>query len=195
MTSEGILITAGTVVGMLVQGAFDGLAHLTGGRHLSAGALARAVAVIGAPLVLPPPELLPSLSAAPVPGEPPGRHDVVVPLWTASGPASLGVALRLAPTPWDTFDVEILGFPEVAAPRLPTPDTAPRLPAASPSAPPSTGTPVPERWRPALAAVVHRLVVGDDAGPVRDRIIEPPEPTAASAAGSARARSSTSRAT
>jgi hypothetical protein len=81
------------------------------------------VTSVGLPLVPTPPEVLVGLDAVPVPGSAPASYDVVVPLWTAEGPAGLGVEIRLVPTPWKTFDVEVLGVRAVdiaAHPRSPT---------------------------------------------------------------------------
>ena len=173
-TRQRLLIAVGTVVGLLVSGGYVALERMTRGRHLTAAELEQAVASVGRPLSRPPPEVLQGLEPVPVPGTPPDSYDVVVPLWTEAGPAGVGVEIRLVPTPWTTFDAEILGLQAVdvdaqAAPGASQPATRPERP-STPAGPPA-GDPVRERWRPVLTEIVHRLVVGDYDGLARDGIV------------------------
>ena len=102
---------AGIVVGLLVREAYEALGHLTGGRHLSEAELRDAVASVGEPVMLPPREVWADLEVVSAPETEPPSYDVAIPLWTASGPSGVGVQVRLVPTPWQTHDLEIQGFP------------------------------------------------------------------------------------
>lgn len=103
------IIEAGIVVGLLAMEAYEALERATQGRHLSKAELRDAVASVGRPLVQPPRDVWAAVEAGPVPNTEPVSYDVVVPLWTESGPAGVGVEIRLVPTPWQTFRTEILG--------------------------------------------------------------------------------------
>ena len=99
--------------------------------------------------------------------------DFVVPLSTAEGRTGIGMAMHLVPTTYGTFDIEVEGFVPVAAPvELSTsskPISVRSRGGASPSQPSSSA--VPERWRPVLDEVVHRLAIGDYAGLVADGLV------------------------
>ena len=157
---------AGVVIGLLVREEYEALWNLTGGRHLSEAELRDAVASVGQPVLLPPREVWESLEVVAVPETEPPCYDVTIPLWTSSGPAGVGVQVRLVPSPWQTHDHEIHGFPPVdVGPGPWGPPLQPRpRPRQDAPTPPALATPPPERWRTLLTELVHRLVLGDYAG-------------------------------
>lgn len=68
----------------------------------------------------------------------------------------------------DLVNAELVGFvPVERLEPLPEPPAPPRPPRRPP---PKSEEPVPVRWRPALAELVRRLVVGDYAGLIADGI-------------------------
>lgn len=169
---RGMRIAGGMSVGLLVKGAFDVLETMTSGRHLSADELRRAVEALDRPLVETPDWEWSNVAVAPSHGDCPEGFDFVAPLWTADGRSGLGMAVHLIPTTYGTFEVEIEGFVPIDADALPDAPSEP-VPAASDSegGGPLFENPVPERWRPALGEIVHRLALGDYAGLVADGLV------------------------
>lgn len=172
---RGMRIAGQMMVGILAERDYDGLETMTSGRHLSADELRRAVESLGQPILRTPESEWLNVSVKRSPGECPTGFDFVVPLWTAGGRSGLGMEVRLIPTTYGTFEVEIEGFVPVDASAVH--DTS-----GEPSRAVSTGdaggaggqrseSPVPERWRPVLEAIVDRLVIGDYAGLVADGLV------------------------
>lgn len=127
------------------------------------------------PLCHLPREVWDEVEATPVPGTSPSCYDVVVPLWTDQGPAGVGVQIRLVPTRRETFVTEVWGFRPVemgagpwSAPVRQSPGdrAGPRPVLRVPS-----GDPVPERWRPLVGWLVHRLAEGEYAGLAHDGFV------------------------
>lgn len=164
---RGMRIAGQMMVGILAERDYGGLETMTSGRHLSARELQEAVEVIGQPIVRTPEWEWPHVSVSPSARSCPAGFDFVAPLWTADGRSGLGMAVHLIPTTYGTFEVEIEGFVPVEVDTLPDASSEP-APATScaqvTGGGPQSDSPVPERWRPALGAIVHRLVIGDYAG-------------------------------
>lgn len=172
---RGMRIAGGIAVGLLVKGAFDDLERMTSGRHLSADELRQAVESVGEPLVETPDWEWAKISITPSTGECPAGFDFGVPLWTAGGGTGIGLSLHMIPTSYGTFELEIEGFVPVeasVAPDLrdePTPTTIFLNAGSGPGQP--SESPVPERWRPVLSSIIHRLVIGDYAGLAADGLV------------------------
>src|SRR5262245_47261544 len=160
--------------GLLVQRAYDTLETMTSGRHLSAMELRRGVEAIGQRLVDIPPAEWSGLSFEPSPTEP-AAFDVVVPLWTAAGPCGTGLSLRLVATTHETFHVEVEGFFAATIERVPPSPQVRTNPTRAqdlhPGSATSSDNPVPERWRPCLSQIVHRLVIRDYSGLAADGLL------------------------
>ena len=161
-------------VNMLADGGYEVVAAGSGG-HVSEEELRRAVEDYGQRLVAIPQAELEALDYRRVPGEEPATYEVSVPLWTEEGPSDLVLELRFVEAHKETFDVEVLALhvvPGVRRRRHPRAHAeAPPRPAPSRGAPVPRGTPIPERWRPLFAEIVHRLVIGDYAGLARDGFV------------------------
>nr|WP_156875798.1 hypothetical protein [Ornithinimicrobium pekingense] len=119
-------------------------------------------------------EYLKRVEMHPVAGTEPVELETTVPLWTDEGPASRRARVRLLPTGADPLYVaRVTGFEDA----LPLTESFVRqadgrASVAVSDLQPSPGeNPVPPRWRPALRAVVHRLVIGDYDGLERDGVI------------------------
>ncbi|WP_109474666.1 DUF7668 domain-containing protein [Ornithinimicrobium cavernae] len=145
---------------------------------LSADQLRGELEAVGAPLREIPhgawEEFADRVELRPVPGAALPTLETVVPLWTESGGASRGARVRLiTPEDSDLEDYWVSGFVDV------TPGSEWLAIPADPIVPPeplevlpSRGEhPVPERWRPVLSEIVHRLVVEDYEGLQRDGIV------------------------
>jgi len=168
-----LLATASAIAAnLLVGGEYDVLEAMTRGRQLSADDLQRAVEDFGVRLVRVPGSEWDHLDWKPVPRADPPTFDVSVPMWTEQGQCDLTLELRLIETPYQTYSVETRalhvvarrGRPRVSRPRaVPAQEPPPNRPT-----PDLYATPVPERWRPLLARIVHRLVIGDYEGLSRD---------------------------
>lgn len=172
---RGMRIAGGMSVGLLVKGAYDVLETMTSSRHLSAGELRQAVEALGRPLVETPDSEWSHIPLTPSTGECPAGFDFVVPLWTSDGRSGLGLAVHLIPTTYGTFDVEIEGFVPVDVSTVPGTPGEPAPAALTGDAGGGGGrpsdSPVPERWRPVLGSIVHRLVIGDYAGLAADGLV------------------------
>lgn len=127
----------------------------------------------------PPLDVLKALPVHLVEGTEPLEAWVVVPLWTESeAPSELVVRMRLWADTVEDIPVvhsELVGVrSETPAVRGTPPPAVPRVvldvpvPALTPSEYPGNLGPVPEKWRPLIAAVVHRLVEKDYAGLAAD---------------------------
>jgi len=105
------LAAAQVAVNLLVAGEFLVLERMTAGRLLSATDLEVAVDRLGADLVPIPAwawRRLRSTALLPdVIGQESTGHRMVVPLWSGEGPFGAEVELRLIPTGYSTFEVEI----------------------------------------------------------------------------------------
>lgn len=111
---------------------------------------------------------------APVPGATGAEHEVVVPLWTDTGPADRGLRLRLTPLGSRGLDACVVGFEDVAPdPGWAVMTVTPSSGAYSDGDPAPRGNSIPERWRTALRELVYRLVRGDYEGLARDGILPP----------------------
>lgn len=110
-----------------------------------------------------------------VPGSDPPQLETTVPLWTATGPATRWARVRLVPLGEALIYIaRITGFTDVVPPadwQSMPPDAAVVPPGPLEPAAHQGADPVPERWRPVLRDVVHRLVVGDYDGLQRDGVI------------------------
>ncbi len=110
----------------------------------------------------------------PVPGADPAASETVVPLWTEEGVATRWARVRLISRGADMIgDYWIAGFEDVVPPKeWLTAKADPVVPPEPLDPAPSPGErPVPERWRPVLWEIVHRLVMGDYEGLQRDGIV------------------------
>lgn len=167
------MTTASTALSLLVDGLYDILESMTSGRRLTAGELRKAVESLGHPLVQVPDWAWSQvrIERASMP------HDVAysmeVPLWTQDGLAHRAIELRLIETSYGIFDIEISGFTEVTATGLEQPTDCLKLEESEQEQTVAlpTGRPVPERWRPVLGAIVHRLAIGDYVGLAREGLI------------------------
>lgn len=174
---RGMRIAGQMMVGILAERDYSGLETMTSGRHLSADELRRAVESLGHPIIRTPESEWPTVAVTPSTGDRPAGFDFVVPLWTSEGRSALGMAVHLIPTTYGTFEVEIDGFVPIGANAVPVP-VAPAEP-GPPTRPDVAGggsgrrsdSPVPERWRPVLGSIVHRLVIGDYAGLAADGLV------------------------
>src|SRR5690349_15461154 len=95
---------------LLIDGDLEGLEVMTSHRDLSAAQLGEGVAAVGGLLVEPPETEWKRLRFTQLADNVPGAFGVVVPLWIASGRSSYGLELRLIPTSYGTYHVEIVGF-------------------------------------------------------------------------------------
>lgn len=170
---RGMRIAGQMSLGLLVKGDFDVLEAMTSGRHMSAEELQQAVDSLGGRVIELPEEEWSHIPLRPRADHKLASFDFVVPLWTAEGRTSTGMALHLVPTTYGTFEVEIEGFVPVEAGPRPEGAGKPTQARAAGSAEGGQplGNPVPERWRPLLADIVHRLVVGDYAGLAADGLV------------------------
>ena len=162
----------------LVHGDYDVLEAMTRGRHLSEEELRRAVADYGRRLVEVPEGEWEYLDWRRVPGAEPPTYDVSVPMWTEQGECDLTLELRLVEVPSGTYGIEVQALhivprrPRRRIPR-PSPTPSPRERRSWPVRSPGARL-IPERWRPALAQIVHRLITGDYAGLSRDGFLAYP---------------------
>ena len=160
---------------MLAKGEYEDLAAWTNGRHLSAVELRRRVGPFDGRLV--------RIRSAGK-GEPDSRsmrhedrttYDLSVPMWTDEGQSALTLEVRIVEFHDGRVGVEVLDVHKISETdpaRAPVARTEPlpKNPKPRPrEAPPKPSDhPVPERWRPLLAEIIHRLVIGDYAGLARD---------------------------
>jgi hypothetical protein len=170
---RGIRIAGGTAVGLLVKGAFDVLETMTSGRYLSADELRRGVETLGRPLIETPEQDWASVSVSSLPRLGDTAFGFVVPLWTVDGRSALGMAAQTIPTAYGTFDIEVTGFVPLDATAFPAGvnQQSPEMHTTVLRGGHESRTPVPDRWRPVLASIVHRLVLGDYAGMAADGLI------------------------
>lgn len=167
-TRRGSAIVASMVVGVLIDGDYDTVLNVAA-EHLSRADLAFPVEFLGQPLVDPPRWQWAELSITPNPD----GFTVVVPLWTADGPAGLGAELHVVRTTYGPFEGTLQGFCPVEVVSEPTGDLPEwaQLNCAHREPLPPSDDPVPERWRPILGAIVHRLVAGDYTGLAADGLL------------------------
>src|SRR5699024_3131832 len=132
-----------------------------------------ALARIHAPLRVPPQSAI-SLWHTAYDGPADQGIEVVVPLVTKDGATGIGLLVRVTLSEHGTYQPQAVRFVEA----LPSEEELAAYERATSPAPPQRDTslpeeglrPVPARWRPVLADVVRRLVVGDYSGLVRDGI-------------------------
>ncbi len=139
--------------------------------------VARLVAAYGQRFVRPPIEVLKALPVHIVEGSEPLEGWVDIPLWTErEAPSDLVIRMRLVSQGWSVHS-ELVGIrleaPTVrGTPPPPVPRVVPDVPAPveplGPGEYPGDFGPVPEKWRPLIAAVVHRLVEKDYVGLAAD---------------------------
>ena len=174
---SGMIATfTNVIVDMLVKQEYEGIEAWTKGRQLNASEIERAVEGFGQRLI--------KVRVKDVPEAKRARHsdrttyDVSVPMWTAEGRSDLIVELRFVEFDDGESSTELLRFHQVRrgrdpdAPVLQTEPLPENLPPPEPRRlPPPYEHPVPERWRPLLAEIVHRLVIKDYAGLSRDGFV------------------------
>lgn len=169
-TRSGLALVASVIVGLLIDGEYDTVLNMAS-ESLSATDLAFPVEFLGQPLVDLPRWQLGELAITP---DAEG-FTLVVPLWTADGPAGLGAELHVVPTTYGTFQGKIQGFRPVEVVSQPTGDLPgwlePMSAVREPVPPADDDDPVPDRWRPILGAIVHRLVAGDYTGLAADGLL------------------------
>ncbi len=164
-------------VNELAQARYDALETWTKGRHLSAEALRQAVESHGEHLIRVRVHPGDSLHFEGVRHADRTTYDASVPLWTEEGESMLTLELRFVELDSGGYEHEILAIRTIAsdqAHRAPIVRMEP-LPTPTPPTerrpPPDHFNPIPERWRPPLWDVVHRLVIGEYAGLARDGFI------------------------
>lgn len=165
-------VAGGMAIGLLVQKQFDYLEAMTSGKHMSAETLRRRIEAIGSPLVSTPDDEWAGVAVT---------HDrdsggqgarFVAPLWTNEGRSGVGLAMRLVPTDYGTFDVEVEAVVEVMSESLSANVAQPvAVVSRSEEQDIRSDDPVPERWRPILGSLVHRLVIADYAGLAADGLV------------------------
>ena len=161
---------------LLVDGLYDLMASMSSRELVSSDELRHGVESLGQPIIEPPQTEWRWQPAATSRETDSTAFDLEVPFWTADGRSELGLKLHLVETPVRTFDVEIRGFcalnphgvfdTDRPHPVSTRPSTGPPAMTA-----PTSDEPIPQRWRPTLTAIVHRLVIGDYAGLARDGLV------------------------
>lgn len=168
---DGIQAAVGVIRGLLVAGEYDLLGSITPDDSMSAEQLNAAVESLGARLVTPSAAQKAGLTICPVEQHPETTYDVVMPIWTTNGHSGRGLQLRMWETSLSTFDYKIVRVTPTTAGC----DVADEEDQTSPGRENGPihpyGPPVPRAWRPILAAIVQRLVLGDYAGLVRDGLV------------------------
>lgn len=169
--------TTSMLVDMLRRGHYDALETWTKGRHLSADALRQAVEAFGEPLIRVRVRDRDSLHLEGVRHADRTTYDASVPLWTEQGESELTAEIRFVELDEGGDECEILAIRTVGrgeTHRASVVRMEPQPPPTPPTErwrPPDYYKPVPERWRPLLWDLVHRLVMGDYAGLARDGFV------------------------